>query len=368
MTLLNVEAQYLFTTVPPPPQFNHADVWNFTLTTPNDSMYLEYRITCNIWDDATNLLVKSRSANFPNFGAVLVVNYGTIGQISPITVSYVSGPTYQAAASGGGFFPSGNYVIEFILEGRPSDGVFSPVTQTSYPFQVQQIFPPTLLSPSDGDTLCSPFPVFTWTPAFDPNLFGGFTYNIKIAEMLQGQTAQQALQSNPSHHNGTLIPSTIYNYPPNGLTLVPGNSYAWTVEAVANGNVLAFSQYWSFVMCVQSPPLPDSLHNQFAQLQSDWAGEVHVFDNQPLKFIFEERNYVGDSILVQWDLKDMDGNVLADHNNFPLYVKRGMNYLELPPCFLGINNTPAGEFLKLNVGILSEERYLKCRFTNLNCP
>jgi len=114
--------------------------------------------------------------------------------------------------------------------------------------------PPHLVYPSNGDSLeaINKYPTFQWTPVFVPPAYI-IKYSLKIAEILPGQTPDQALAANvPQYKNDNLTASTLV-YPIDALPLEPGKVYAWQVQAVDQNGLpptqnQGKSEIWTFSM------------------------------------------------------------------------------------------------------------------------
>ena len=128
-----------------------------------------------------------------------------------------------------GLLPEGTYTIE--VEPIPED-----LSITSLPgsatFVVRYADPPLLVSPADGATVSQPFLVFSWLPVLAPP--GTIVeYNLRLVEVLGGQTPLQAIEGNRPHVETTIAQSTTFVYTPDRLPLEEGRLYAWQVTAHA---------------------------------------------------------------------------------------------------------------------------------------
>lgn len=103
-----------------------------------------------------------------------------------------------------------------------------PVCET---FVLQFAVAPSLLHPEDEATVNTRFPVFQWNAA---SMKTGvrILYRLRIVEVQAGQSAQQALDSNPAVLRADAIPIPTYVYPVAGEPLKNGSRYAWQVQAV----------------------------------------------------------------------------------------------------------------------------------------
>lgn len=92
---------------------------------------------------------------------------------------------------------------------------------------------PQLIFPVNNDSLESNinYPTFQWTPVIVPPAYQ-IKYNLRIVEILPGQTQDQAVNSNiPLYENNQILINS-FTYPIEALPLVEGKKYAWQVQAL----------------------------------------------------------------------------------------------------------------------------------------
>lgn len=112
---------------------------------------------------------------------------------------------------------------------------------------------PQLIMPSDGDTVRTPRPSFTWRPTVSRN---PPVYQWACVQVLEGQTPTAAMQSNPAWHSSGKLSMTVYTYPFFAPKLTPG-LYAWQVYLLPSEGVKdAYSEIWTFVVPPVPPPPP----------------------------------------------------------------------------------------------------------------
>ncbi|MGQ3013504.1 MAG: hypothetical protein ACT6QS_07350, partial [Flavobacteriales bacterium] len=250
-------AQYLLTAISPPPQFTHDDLWNLTLTRTNTSdNYTQFYIALRIFNNSSQLEVKTNSAMLSLNNTVTVINIGNIADVQPFTINYYNATVLQQVVASGGLFPPGQWNIDFTLYGRPSDGEFTELANYSYPLIVDAFWPPMLLSPADGDTVQTPNPILTWTPAFSTFAQGNVTYILKVVPILYGQDAQQAIMANFPMYMESNIPMPLQMYPNTAQPLDSNHRYAWQVEGRADGLSLGSSEVWEFCYCFPGFTVP----------------------------------------------------------------------------------------------------------------
>lgn len=129
-----------------------------------------------------------------------------------------------------GRLPEGEYVYTVEAE---ADNAFGgvPSVPGSASFRVQLAEPPLLLGPVDGARLDQALPVFTWAPPQRVPVGTTVAYDLRIAEVLPGQTPYQALQANNPHVETTVSGQTTFVYTSAELPLERGAQYAWQITA-----------------------------------------------------------------------------------------------------------------------------------------
>jgi hypothetical protein len=109
--------------------------------------------------------------------------------------------------------------------------------------------PPSLIGPLDGEALVSATPTFQWTPLQVPPAFQ-LTYDVRVSEVLEGQTPLQALVANIPVFETTTF-GTNFEYPIGAPPLESGKLYAWRVQALDQNGYAASandgrSDVWTF--------------------------------------------------------------------------------------------------------------------------
>lgn len=117
-----------------------------------------------------------------------------------------------------------------------------------YSFSADYFTPPILIAPDNNDTVCEPYPFFSWLPPV-PNNGQNFSYTLTLYELQNVQTVLSSVQTNPAFYERKGIPTTIVQYGINARNLRPGYRYAWKVSAEVNNQTVASSEVWSFVYC-----------------------------------------------------------------------------------------------------------------------
>jgi hypothetical protein len=113
---------------------------------------------------------------------------------------------------------------------------------------------PRLISPRDGAALPEGQrnPVFSWTRPM-PLPSGAVSYGIRIVEVLNGQSNEQAVRDNPALFEQTDIGTTTLAYPTSARTLEKGKKYAWQVIASFSDGKAPASEIRAFVIAAVVP-------------------------------------------------------------------------------------------------------------------
>ncbi|MEN8209349.1 MAG: PQQ-binding-like beta-propeller repeat protein, partial [Candidatus Fermentibacteria bacterium] len=102
---------------------------------------------------------------------------------------------------------------------------------------------PELQYPIDNSDITEPLPLFSWFPSLPQ---GSIDYEIRIVEVLTGQSPESAISANPAWFTaeGLLTEEIIYPVYADGFE--DGHRYAWQVEGFYSGNSVGCSETWSF--------------------------------------------------------------------------------------------------------------------------
>lgn len=164
--------------------------------------------------------------------------------LDPFNTIYEDQSLRQYAIQTNGL-PAGDYEI-CITAYLAADS--SEIGSNCYSFSADYFTPPILVAPDNNDTVCEPYPFFSWLPPV-PNNGQNFTYTLTLFELQNMQTVLSSVQTNPAFYERKGIATTIAQYGINARNLRPGYRYAWKVSAEVNNQTVATSEVWSFVYC-----------------------------------------------------------------------------------------------------------------------
>ncbi len=200
---------------PPPGRYGIEDLWKATVT--SDSAYDSVWFEGYVFEETKGQVFHATTRSFRLTPGAKVYQYRDVKVDKTQTA-----PGYEVFVTRSGQLPAGKYRFRFVLQPFPVD--------TSYPFVPAPMGPPRLISPHDADTIRTPSPQFVWTPPM-PKPAGPVTYELRIAEILPGQTKEQAWKANQPWFESRETKATSLRYPASARGLAAGRDYCWWVVA-----------------------------------------------------------------------------------------------------------------------------------------
>lgn len=328
---MNVSAQYSIIAVSPPPTFTFNDLWHFTATRTDADNYTQFYVSLRIMGNNNQLKVKSNSSVFSLPVGTGYYNASNLSDLQPFTTSYYDGGLLQQAVSSGGFFPSGAYVCSYTLLGKSADGEFTPLAEDFIQVSVEALWPPMLLNPVDEDSIDTPYPLLTWTPAFGTFVTAPITYTLKMVELFSGQQPAQAILANPTYYSASGIPITMLPYPPAAQPIDTGKTYVWQVHAEAGGYPMGSSEIWSFTRVSPQTASEQVREKPFAKLSVEPGSYAVEVNDGMLRLAFEEALSDSDNALT-FSIYKPDGERIADQTQLTQFVREGHNKIRISLC------------------------------------
>ena len=214
---------------PPPGRYGIEDLWKATVTA--DTI-------CDAWFEGF-VFEETQGQVFHATTKPFRLTLGSrVYGYRNVTIDKTEAATgYEVFVTRSGTLSYGRYRFKLIL--KPFD------VGDSNEFEVKPTGPPRLISPREGAALPGgqKNPVFSWTrPAPTPP--GQVTYELKLFEVLPGQTPEEAMKSNPPWFERKSLRATSLTYPTSARKLEAGKNFAWEVTAIPGGA----SDVWSFAV------------------------------------------------------------------------------------------------------------------------
>ena len=213
-----------------------------SLTVINPGAATQVRIHFNVTNRA-NKVVLSGSSDPQNIGARATVIFD-----NPYDVA---GSTHhdeeeERIASRTGRLREGEYTACAVVADLTGFSLAESCTQ----FTIVYPDPPLLLSPANRDVITETDPLFQWTPVQVPVDFQ-LSYVMRVVEILNGQTPQEALRANIPHYQSLDGQFSSLRYPIDARPFEVGKQYAWTVQVLDQNGYAASgndgrSEIWTF--------------------------------------------------------------------------------------------------------------------------
>ncbi len=287
-------------------------LWNLILVN-NNADVLDLSIQMNLQDAITGQVVLTATTG--NLLLSKGVKMIKSGDIQPISYDYTAPDLSR------NYLPMGAYVACYQIInniGRKE----TPLAEECIRINIDPLSPPMLNSPSDKSDIESPYPQFTWMPPTPFDMFSSLSYDLLVTEVLQGQSAIEAIQYNTPLYSKGSINQPYESYATSFNKLDTGKLYAWQVVAKNGINYAAKTEVWTFK--VAPPSWIKQLIEQtpFVKMKTD-NPEKSIAPNGTLKIAYN--NETSDSVARVY-LKEV--NVKADATSFEIKLNRGENLIQ----------------------------------------
>jgi hypothetical protein len=205
-------------------------------------------------------------------------------------------PSYTYSSSAveqTGYLPYGNYHICLNAYSAADN---EPKGDGCIDEEITPLSPPLLLSPENGSTINTTYPLLIWLPPTPVNNRMGVLYDLKLVELTDNQTAYDAIQRNFSVFEQQNLTTTNLQYPANAIQLQDGKTYAWKILAKTNdGTLIGETEVWMFKLEFSNAPIENKIKtNTYAKLtQSNAMNTCYETDSGVLNFSYVEKYKAG---------------------------------------------------------------------------
>lgn len=322
----SLQAQLITTQQPVAMFVGIEDLWSISITTPPNGQLTNAVITLEVVDDQGQVVVTSKSTQFTLSSGVVNYNKFSMGPLTPLQNTLSMQPKYSTIAQNG-ILPAGNYHASYTLGGYNQQNIYMVFPSTDVSFTVEMLFPPSLLTPFDNDTIDTRNPIFAWAPAFTNGQ--RISYDIEVAEQLPGQSPEQSLNANPAYYRQENLLTTSVTYPYAAKQLKTNQWYAWRVIAKIGDIPASRTESWRFIIKepIDTPCIPQPVEYYF-QLQEKVTGSYASVNNGQLDFYFSEKYKVTKTDLI-FRIFNIKGKIVASNKSIPRVYATGTNYYTL---------------------------------------
>lgn len=223
--------------LPPSGMMDKQQLWNiFATNTEALSLYVQVQVRFS--EVATGQPVFMASSSF-------IINTGT-KQLSASTIDPVQynilNSDYRIDPGPSGLLPVGTFLVcyDFLIM------KYNKVVQECQQLTIPPLGPLLLNEPFNGSVLAQLNPLFSWLPPSPIQSFNNLRYELRLTEILPGQSAADAVHDNlPLSISRNLAASNL-QYAQNFPALLPDKEYAWQVIAFNNLTEIGKSEVWYF--------------------------------------------------------------------------------------------------------------------------
>ncbi|MBI3235071.1 MAG: hypothetical protein HYZ42_13730, partial [Bacteroidetes bacterium] len=282
-------------------RFGSKDLWNISVINSSGQNY-QARLVADITSGGQKILT-AQSSNISIISGVSNVNPMDVATVS---INYYDRNSEESDRSSISLLP-GEYDIHISLIDVATNALLEDLNEK---IKVEILTPITLLSPEDESIIYTKNPQFSWLPP-QPLPAGEIHYQIRIAEILNGQSAADAMMRNRPIHDAIVNSQTLYNYPLNTLPLIENKDYAWEVRLLlANSgegsrakDAPIKSDIWRFRIEAMKPNLEIKIkENSYVDIKTASSTNVYwMMDTLRLKY--NERLASGTASIIIKNLK-----------------------------------------------------------------
>lgn len=179
--------------------------------------------------------------------------------------------------------PSGafNYCVQVIpLSGIEESDEYCQTVDASMD---EQMF---LVNPYDEEVIQTSTPILIWSHTEPFNILApGEFFRIKLVRVEDGQEAAEAIVTNTPIYLGNYIEKHQVQYPYDAKKLESSSKYAWQVEKVSNGNIIAATEVWEFSLEEKI----EQTEMMYVELKKKLDGTIYVTQDDRIYFRYDER-------------------------------------------------------------------------------
>lgn len=223
---------------PPPGMLRLGDLWNLTLVNPGPGT-VSAVLQAQVRDERGALVFEARTGAREFAPGTRRL---TSRDLEPITISVVA-PSVETAIARSGAFPDGRYSV--CLEPLITGGVPAGAA-ACLDVAVASVMPPIPMEPPNGGTTSQPFVVYTYFMQTETSAGEAVACDLRVAEVIAGQSPEEALRANPPVLVRTGVRSLVCQTPDAARSLRDGRTYAWRITAKVGSRVAAESEIWTF--------------------------------------------------------------------------------------------------------------------------
>ena len=285
--------------LPPAGMIQKDQLWNLVLVNNSNEM-TDVSLSLNLQDAVTGQLVLAAVTRSITTGkGVKVINYR---DVQPVLFNYL------ASELSGNFIPLGSYIACYRVFKKEKAN--EALADECVRINISPLSPPLLNTPLDKSVLQTKYPQFSWIPPTPTELFSNLSYDISVVEVMEGQSATEAIFNNVPVYANSNIRNTFESLPSSYSSFETGKNYAWQVTAKNGFNYSGQTEVWTFKLQATDSVKTTTTTSAYILLKDkdDHAGVNYINDkNLFIKYYSYSKEYEAEV-----KLRDADGKVLQE--------------------------------------------------------
>ncbi len=187
-----------------------------------------------------------------------------------------------------GKLPNGELSYCITLEKLNGESIISGAEECIYSENADN-FLINLMEPEDNAKISELYPMFSWM--VNSNLISQLTYNIRVAEIKEGQNQVNAIMRNRPVYEQKGLRFLTQNYPVTAKQLEYFQPYAWTVDAYYKDILMGSAETWRFVIINDSLMAGVPKETYYLDVKKESGGnKIYAIGTLKLKYVLEEYN------------------------------------------------------------------------------
>lgn len=163
--------------------------------------------------------------------------------------------------------------------------------------EVTPLSPPILLSPENGSSVSTNYPLLIWLSPAPINNGMNVLYDLKLVELSSNQTAYDAIQRNFAVFEDHNLHATNLQYPVNAIKLEEGKSYAWKILAKTfDGTFIGETEVWTFKYSLTLQQNEGIADDDYVEIANSTLSNNYIEVSKFLRFTYKEE-YLGGTLL-----------------------------------------------------------------------
>ena len=241
-----------------------ADLWNCVVQNAGNGP-IEVYLQGSITEKSRGKVYEVRSGNFLLKQGVTIYNTANYADLKG-EKTLISDKIFEDHIVRTNTLPNGSYTFcAAIYNGKSNQKLADDCIQ----FSINNVTPPLLITPLNNGIVCEQYPTFVWERQRGQLLDSRLTYNLKIVELLKGQTTVAAMKSNPCFYCETNIKEPLHQFSFKGIPFEHGKKYAWGITVVESKKAIANSEFWIFEWQKCGGNLPDHVEEEEEDIEEE---------------------------------------------------------------------------------------------------